>query len=337
MNTLVCLEPGVLKYQQSGVPASVNGHSIIRIKKVGICGTDIHAFEGTQPYFTYPRILGHEIAGELVDANGASGFTNGELVTIVPYLNCGHCIACRHGRPNCCTTLQVTGVHRDGGMVEYLSVRSDLLVHGNGLSDNQLALVEPFAIGAHGIRRAQIIPGEFVLVIGAGPIGLGAMEMARLAGGVVIAMDVNDERLTFCLETLKIDHAINAASDVLMETLLHITEGDLPTLVIDATGNQNAINGGFRYLAHGGRYVLIGLQKGEIRFSHPDFHKRELTLMSSRNSTSADFQHVIECIKQGLVNPLSYITHQLSFSEVSAEFHRLTDPANRVIKAVVSL
>ena len=146
------------------------------VRRVGICGTDLHAFEGVQPFFEYPRILGHELAGDLVDMDKAPGFTIGEAVTIIPYFNCGVCIACRTGRPNCCVNIRVCGVHVDGGMVEYLRVPSSSLVHGEGMSYEQLALVEPLAIGAHSIRRAAVRPEEFVLVIGAGPIGLGVME-----------------------------------------------------------------------------------------------------------------------------------------------------------------
>jgi len=337
MKTLVCIDPGTFEYRTAKRPDPEEGHSIVRIKRIGICGTDLHAFDGTQPYFSYPRILGHELAGDLIDANGAPGFVNGETVTFIPYINCGTCIACRQGKTNCCSSLRVVGVHEDGGMREYLSVPSRLLVHGDGLSYDQLALVEPLAIGAHGIRRAAVIPGEFVLVIGAGPIGLGTMEMARIAGGKVIALDINEDRLRFCSEKLGVAFTINASSAHINDELIQITSDDMPTLVIDATGNLTAINSAFKYLAHGGRYVLIGLQKGNIEFSHPEFHKREATLMSSRNATAADFVHVIDCMKKGLINPASYITHRVAFSDVAAQFNSWLQPATGVIKAMVNL
>lgn len=169
MKTLICTRPGNLEYSQSEKPVLTPGNAIIRIQRIGICGTDLHAFEGTQPYFNYPRILGHELAGELIEIDTAPGFTPGETVTFIPYFRCGTCIACRSGKPNCCTHLRVSGVHIDGGMVEYLSVPSYSLVHGDGLSVDALALIEPLAVGAHGVRRAQVAAGEFVLVVGAGP------------------------------------------------------------------------------------------------------------------------------------------------------------------------
>jgi 2-desacetyl-2-hydroxyethyl bacteriochlorophyllide A dehydrogenase len=337
MKTLTCLTPGQFAYSETAKPELKKDHSIIKIHRIGICGTDLHAFEGTQPFFSYPRILGHELSGELIEADNAPGFEIGEAVTFIPYFNCGSCIACRFGKPNCCTDIKVCGVHVDGGMVEYLQVPSYTLVHGNGLSFDELALVEPLAIGAHGVRRADVQPGEFVLVIGAGPIGLGIMEFARIAGAEVIAMDINQHRLDFCKNRLNVHHTINASNEDVLQALKSITNNDFPTVVIDATGSQRAINSGFGYMAHGGRYVLVGLQKGEISVSHPEFHKREATLMSSRNATRTDFEHVINSMKKGLINPTNYITHRVDFDQVKNEFHQWLDPANGVIKAMVSI
>jgi 2-desacetyl-2-hydroxyethyl bacteriochlorophyllide A dehydrogenase len=308
----------------------------LKIQRIGICGTDLHAFEGTQPFFNYPRILGHELSGDLVDGI-PQGFERGEAVTFIPYFNCGVCIACRQGKPNCCVSLNVCGVHSDGGMTEYLLVPSTSLVKSSGLFHRELALVEPLAIGAHGVRRAAVQKNEFVLVVGAGPIGLGTMEFARLAGGKVIAMDINDERLRFCREKLKVDHTINPKQTDPIGALKEITNGDMPTVVIDATGFRDAINHGFQFLAHSGRYVLIGLQKQEIVISHPEFHKREATLMSSRNATREDFEHVIQSMKNGFVNPSTYITHEVKFSELRDVFPKLLNPATGVIKAMVAM
>lgn len=337
MKALVCKAPGNFEYESVDKPALKPGRAIIRIKRIGICGTDLHAFEGTQPFFNYPRILGHELAGELVDADGAPGFTKGEAVTFIPYFHCGSCIACRTGKTNCCVKMQVCGVHVDGGMVECLSVPSSSLLHGEGLGYDELALVEPLAIGAHGIRRADVKPGEFVLVVGAGPIGLATMEFARIAGGKVIALDINEQRLRFCQSRLKVSNAVNALSPDALDQIKEITGGDMPTVVIDATGSLKAINNSFQYMAHGARYVLIGLQKGEIVFSHPEFHKREGTLMSSRNATVQDFQHVVSSMKRGEVQPSTYITHRVIFDDVKKEFQSWLDPANGVIKAMVEM
>ncbi|WP_447642936.1 MULTISPECIES: zinc-binding alcohol dehydrogenase family protein [Chitinophagaceae] len=334
MKALICTSPRHFEYKDIVAPILKTGYSIIKVKRIGICGTDLHAFEGSQPYFSYPRILGHELAGEFVEGN-AAGFVPGDKVTLIPYFNCGHCIACRSGKPNCCVSMQVCGVHIDGGMVEYLQVPSYSLIRCNDLSFDQLALVEPLAIGAHGVRRAAVRKDEFVLVVGAGPIGLGTMEFARIAGAHVIALDVNEDRLRFCKEQLGVHYIVNGRKDNVVERLQAITNGDMPTVVIDATGNQMAINASFQYMAHGARYVLIGLQKGDINCSHPEFHKREGTLMSSRNATREDFDHVIASMRGGLVNPANYITHIVSFEDVAQQFASWLDPASKVIKAMV--
>ena len=335
MTTLVCAEPGRLAYETRPQPTAGPQQALLRIRRIGICGTDLHAYEGTQPFFSYPRVLGHELAGEL--ASPVEGFTLGEPVTFIPYFNCEVCVACRAGLPNCCTHLNVCGVHSDGGMAEYLVVPVHALVHGQGLRFDELALVEPLAIGAHGVRRAGVRPGEFVLVVGAGPIGLGIMEFARIAGGRVIALDLNEQRLAFCRRKLGVAHTLQAQDPDVLEQLRALTGGDLPTVVIDATGSLKAINNAFQYLAHGGRFVLVGLQKDDISFSHPEFHKREATLMSSRNATREDFEHVISSMMAGLVEPTTYITHRVPFAQVATEFANWLDQATGVIKAMVAV
>ena len=337
MKILTCISPGFFEYGIAEMPNSTLANAIIKVKNIGICGTDLHAFEGSQPYFTYPRILGHELSGELVETGGAPGFEQGEAVTFLPYFNCGKCIACRLGLTNCCAHLKVFGVHINGGMMEYISVPADKLMHGEELSFDMLALVEPLAIGAHAIGKAAVKKDEFVIVVGAGPIGLAVMEFANIAGGKIIAIDVNDKRLRFCKEKLKIEHIINTKTENAVEQVNAITNSEMASVVIDATGNLNAINNGINYLAHGGRYVLVGLQKHDFSFNHPEFHKRETMLMSSRNATRADFAKVITSIKSGLIEPQKFITHRVGFDEVKEHFNDWLDPANGVIKAVINM
>jgi threonine dehydrogenase-like Zn-dependent dehydrogenase len=335
MKALVCTEPGRMDYVDLQEPKIKAGHAIVRIRKICICGTDLHAFEGTQPFFNYPRILGHELSGELVEFDDAPGFQRGDSVTFLPYLNCGQCIACRSGKTNCCSSLQVCGVHIDGGMADYYSIPSRLLVHADGLDLTEMALVEPLSIGAHGIRRANVQAGEFVLVIGAGPIGLGVMEFARLRGAQVIALDTNVFRLEFCKEVLGLPYIIQAGVEDIVYRLKEITAGDMPSVVIDASGNRQAINEGFRYISHGGRYILVGLQKEEIVLSHPEFHKREATLMSSRNATREDFELVVDSIRKKKVQPLAFITNRIPFAEAAMGFPNWLKAQHGIIKVVV--
>ena len=337
MKALVCERPGLFQYIRKEKPLLQDAHAVLKIKRIGICGTDLHAFEGTQPFFNYPRILGHELAAEIVDIGNNIEFGIGDKVTFSPYFYCGKCIACRNGLTNCCADIKVFGVHIDGGMSEFISVPVRYLIKGNEMSFEELALVEPLAIGAHGIRRARVKPGEFVLVIGAGPIGLGIMEFAGIAGANVIAMDVNDQRLRFCREKLEVAHIINPSTQDALAQLKSITSDDMPTVVIDATGNLQAINNAFQYMAHGARYVLVGLQRNEIVVSHPEFHKREAALMSSRNATTEDFNHVLNCMKNKLFDPSAYITHRVRFDDVKDNFESWLNPATGVIKAMVTV
>ncbi|GAA4316576.1 zinc-binding alcohol dehydrogenase family protein [Mucilaginibacter gynuensis] len=337
MKILSCVKPYELRYLESPVPQIPPGHALIKIKRVGVCGTDLHAFEGKQPYFNYPRVLGHELSGDVAELNGVSDFKPGEAVTIIPYFNCGNCGACSVGKYNCCVRLKVCGVHQDGGLAEYLVVPISSLVYGQGLGYDELALIEPFAIGAHAVNRAGINSDDTVLVMGAGPIGMACITFAKQSGAKVIVADRNAFRLNFCTTVLGADLVINIETEDALALLNDYTNGQMPSVIMDATGNLAAINSGFNYMAHGGKYVLVGLQGGDISFSHPEFHKREGILMSSRNALRADFDQVLASVVSGSVQLHSFITHRLNFVEVVSKFSLLLSPSENVVKAIVIL
>ncbi|MFC5529230.1 zinc-binding alcohol dehydrogenase family protein [Cohnella yongneupensis] len=319
-------------------PILTPGNAIVRIKRVGICGTDYHAFKGNQPFFTYPRILGHELSGIIEQVgDNAEGLVPGDQVSIIPYMHCGTCLACRRGKTNCCKEMRVLGVHIDGGMRELISVPTTHLLRADGLSLDEAAIVEPLAIGAHAVRRAELSATDTVLVIGSGPIGLGVMALAKHAGATVIAMDINEERLAFCRSWAKVDYTINAQGTDAKQRLAELTNGDYPAAVFDATGNAASMTNAFDLVAHGGKLVYVGLVKGEITFSDPEFHKRELTLMGSRNATKADFRHVLDVIGTGSIAIDRYITHRSSFEGMIDSFDGWLKPEARVIKAIVEL
>ena len=337
LKCIVCEQPNEFKYTEVELPVPQTGEAIVTIKRVGICGTDIHAFNGNQPFFQYPRVLGHELAG-VIESVGENpfGLKEGDQVTIIPYMECGKCIACRKGKPNCCTKMKVLGVHIDGGMCEKISVPYDHLIKTEGLSLDQTAIIEPLSIGAHAVRRADIQKGDMVLVIGAGPIGLGVMAFAQQAGARVIAMDINEERLEFCRQWTNVEFTVNATNHP-TEALIDITDGDMPTIVFDATGNTQSMADSFRYPAHGGKLIFVGLVKSTITFSDPDFHAKELTLLASRNATRDDFDHVIKAIKSGSISTDAYITHRSSFEQMIATFEAWLNPDAKVVKAIVEL
>jgi len=284
---------------------------LVRVHRIGVCGTDIHAFRGDQPFFTYPRILGHELGVEVLDLGGqAEGIRVGQYCAVEPYLNCGTCIACRRGKPNCCVKLAVLGVHTDGGMRRTLVVPSRKLHPSKNLTLDQLALVETLAIGCHAVDRAGLEKGEFVLVIGAGPIGLGVMQFAIEAGAQVIVLDINAQRLEFCRSRFSIPYTIDASRVNVLEALAGITAGDLPTAIFDATGNGRSMVSAFEYPANGGRLIFVGLFQGEVTFNDPDFHRRELTLLASRNARPDDFSRIISLIEAKRIDTSPWITHR---------------------------
>lgn len=333
MKYIVCEEPGNFQLKEKAAPERKAGEALLRVKKVGICGTDLHAYSGNQAFFTYPRILGHELATEVLEIDdNPRGIQVGDKVVIMPYLSCGSCIACRKGKTNCCTQIQVLGVHTDGGMQEQIAVPTAILLPANNLSDDQMAIVEPLAIGAHAIRRAQLTAGETVVVIGCGPIGIGIMKLAQLDGAKVIALDVNPERLRYAQDKIGVEHIVNANEDPIKQ-IREITNGDLADVVFDASGHKGALEQGPFYMSHGGRFVLVGLSKGDLTYAHPVIHAKETTLLCSRNATEADFLRVIEILDRFPTD--SFITHNVHFSEMKENFDGWLDPANGVIKATV--
>jgi 2-desacetyl-2-hydroxyethyl bacteriochlorophyllide A dehydrogenase len=332
-------EPGSLALIDEAPPGPPGaGEALVRVRRVGICGTDLHAFNGKQPFFTYPRILGHELGVEVVAVgSGVANVRPGDRCSVEPYINCQKCIACRRGKPNCCSALRVLGVHADGGMREELVVPARKLHPSATLTPDQLALVETLAIGCHAVDRARIERDEFALVIGAGPIGLSVMQFAAESGARVIALDVNAARLAFCRRAIGVPHSIDASKQDAREALLEITGGDLPTAVFDATGNPRSMAAAFDYPAQGGRLAFVGLFQGDVTFNDPNFHRRELTLLASRNALPADFGRIIRLIEEGRIDTTPWITHRASLAGMIGAFPSWVLPETGVIKAMVEV
>ncbi|MBF0278040.1 MAG: zinc-binding alcohol dehydrogenase family protein [SAR324 cluster bacterium] len=337
MKAIVCEKPHDFQWKEHPKPVPREGESLVKIRQIGICGTDLHAFNGRQPFFSYPRVLGHELAGIIEKIEGPDhGLQAGDRVVIVPYLECGTCVACRNGKTNCCTYMQVIGVHQDGGMREWITLPTDHLIKTDSLSWDEMALVECLSIGAHAVRRALVETGEHVLVVGAGPIGLGAMQFAKLSGAKVIAMDINEARLEYCRNEMGVEYTVNAGIQA-REELQQITDGMFPNVVMDATGNAQAMRKSLDYLAHGGRMVYIGLFDGDFSLNDPEFHKRETTLLSSRNATKADFQQVIASMENKQAKSSCLITHHSEFADLIENFQDWLKPESGVVKAMVHL
>lgn len=329
MKQLIVNEPFNMTYRTVEKPTIQGKHDVLlKISHIGICGTDTHAFAGNQPFFQYPRVLGHELAAVVEEIGEAVAHVSaGDRVTIIPYVHCGECVACRKGKTNCCTSLQVLGVHENGGMGEYLVVNENLLVVGNDLTGEQLAIVEPLSIGAHAVRRSELTDEDTVLVIGAGPIGLGVARFAKLRGAKTVLMDVNEERL---LEGKKWTDSeeILLVNEKVVEKLKEKFDGELPNVVFDATGNQQSMESSFEYVCHGGTLIFVGLMKKTITFHDPDFHAKEITLKSSRNATLEDFMTVINHMKNRDIKP-GYVTESLAFDEAINYFENRNYNTNK--------
>lgn len=337
MKAIICEQIDKLELVEQNDPSLGHGEAIVRIRRIGICGTDLHAYKGNQPFFTYPRVLGHELSGIVEQVDDSSGSVKvGDQVSIIPYMHCGHCVACRRGKTNCCTDMKVLGVHIDGGMRERVAVPVSHLLVVNELSLDEAALLEPLSIGAHAVRRSGLGEGDTALVIGSGPIGLGVMAFAKHQGAKVIAMDIQEERLAFCRQWAKVDETVNALENA-KARVAELTDGDYPTVVFDATGNARSMQGAFDFVSHGGTLVYVGLVKADLTFNDPDFHKREITLMGSRNATQEDFAAVKAAVQSGSIDASSYITHRIPFAELPARFDDLLKPESKVIKAMTEL
>jgi threonine dehydrogenase-like Zn-dependent dehydrogenase len=238
-DALVCTNPGELVIAQRPAPVPAAGDVLVRPRRVGICGTDYHIFEGKHPFLQYPRVMGHELAVEIVEAPADTGFHAGEICVVNPYLSCGTCVACRQGKPNCCVRIAVLGVHRDGGMTGLLTLPPQNLVRADGLDIDACATVEFLAIGAHAVSRGNVTPSDRALIIGAGPIGLGAALFAKLSGAHVTMLDLDAARLATARDLL--GAVTIEAGDTALDAAAQATSGEYFDIVFDATGNQGSM------------------------------------------------------------------------------------------------
>ncbi|WP_114090537.1 zinc-binding alcohol dehydrogenase family protein [Thalassospira profundimaris] len=329
MKTILCEKPGTLSNGSAPFPAKKAGHIRVAIRAIGICGTDYHIMEGLHPFLQYPRVMGHELSGIALDPSSNGEIAEGDLVVVNPYVTCGTCHACRIGKPNCCMSISVLGVHSDGGMCDQISVPEGNLYPATGLSARDAAMVEFLAIGAHAVSRSRIQKGTKALVIGAGPIGIGTALFASFAGAEITLRDTSQQRLDRACAIVKGSKGV----------LVNDANADLPKdgfeTVFDATGNINAMNAAIHDLAHGGTLVFVGVVKGELRIDDPEFHKRETTLMGSRNALRADFDKVMSHMRAGDVPVDLLNTHEGSFDNGLEQLTSWLHDREEIVKAVL--
>ncbi|MGV6988042.1 zinc-binding alcohol dehydrogenase family protein [Testudinibacter sp. P80/BLE/0925] len=332
MKSLVCTEPFVLNYQERDIPCAKDNEVVIKVSAVGICGTDIHAYQGNQPFFEYPRVLGHEVCGNITAIGSkVHNYKIGQRVALIPYLSCGKCVACQKGKTNCCEKISVMGVHQDGGFSEFLAISdTNIIPLADNVDDISAALIEPFAISAHAVRRAQVSKNNNVLVIGAGPIGLGVAAIAIADGANVVVADTSLSRRQHIQQKLSVK-----VVDPLSEKIENYFGSMLPEIVIDATGNPHSMNNAVNFICHGGRIVFVGLFKGDLVIHDPDFHKKETTLMGSRNATQEDFTKVQKLMSEGKLNSSMMLSDTFNYTELADIYEEKIVKNKNLVKGVI--
>jgi 2-desacetyl-2-hydroxyethyl bacteriochlorophyllide A dehydrogenase len=302
MRKILLNAPGEFIDVKAPRPVPASGEALVRVHRVGVCGSDFHAMAGKHPVYTYPRVLGHELAGEIVEIPGnMRGLKVGDHCAIEPYISCGQCRTCKMGKTNCCEQIQVIGIHVDGGMQGFLKVPIALLHKSERLSLDQLALVETLGIGARAVNRSQLQAGEEVLVIGFGPIGLAICQFAEAVGAKVAVIEPNNWRRDFA-NRLSIE-AISAP------------DARVADVVFDATGSARVMADSLNHVAPGGRLVFVGLTRDPVSIDDWLFHRREVTIYASRNSCS-EFPRIIRMLEERKINTEPWITERISLDEV---------------------
>lgn len=321
-------------------PSPGPGDAVVRVHRVGVCGTDYSGYLGKMPFFSYPRIPGHELGVEVVAVgDGVTNVKVGDKAAVEPYINCQKCYSCARGHSNCCENHLTLGVHTDGGLRALFTVPARKLHVSTKLSHEQLALVETLGIGLHAINRANPRADETVFVIGAGPIGLSVIEFAKLAGSRVIVMDLNEGRLKFVREKMGVSETIlsKGVLDEDIKAFTELTGGKLGNVVVDATGSAKCMNVAYHFVGFAGRLVWVGITQDELHFTQPLMHRREMTFLASRNALPHEFIRIIRLIEGGQLDTRPWVTHRAPMSDLIGVFPTWLKPETGVVKAIVEV
>ncbi|MDF1755058.1 MAG: zinc-binding alcohol dehydrogenase family protein [Verrucomicrobiales bacterium] len=340
MKAIHIAEPRRLETIDISEPERPTGNQVlVKTHSMGICGTDVSSFLGKFPFFDYPRIPGHELGVEVIETGAeVENLKPGDLCSVEPYLNCGTCYPCRKGATNCCESLNVIGVMSDGGLCDRFLIPAHKLHRSDKLTTEQLALVETLAIGCHAAERAAPTESDRILIIGAGPIGLSALEFVKLSGAELSVMDREESRLEFCRKNYGIKNTIPFKGDGSEKTAIEeITKGDRYSIVIDATGNHYSMSGALSYVSQTGSLIYLGVTSENITFPHAALHRPEITIKGSRNALPSDFTRCISLIENGAIDTAPWITHRVGFNDVVNKFETFTRPESGVLKAVIQV
>ncbi len=336
MRAALLRSPGNLEIVSLPCPVAGPGQALLRVRAAAVCGSDVHAYKGDSAFQVYPAVLGHEVAGEVVElGEGVQSLSLGDHAVLDPMIRCGHCYPCRQGRYNCCTSLKVMGVHTDGGFADYVAVDADHLYRIDArVPFETAALVEPLCIAAQAVSRGRVGPEDRVLVIGAGTIGLGVLLMAKAAGARVASSDTVASKLRLA-QQLGADLTIDAASEDVGKAVLGWTDGDGPSVVIEAVGHPATTRAALDYVSAAGRVVVVGITPQDVPLPIPLFIRKEMDLLASRNSRE-QFPRVIALVESGRIDPTPIISHRFPLEQAPQALHLLSQPGTPVRKAVLS-
>ncbi len=336
MKTVLIDKPFEISVTETEMPVAKEGEALLKIRYCGICGADVASYTGNQPFTTYPRIPGHEFSAEIVSIpENDRGLKPGDVVTCNPYFNCKECYSCKRGFVNCCTDNQTMGVQRDGSFREYIVMPVERIYDGKGLSAKELALVEPFTISYHALHRAKVNPGDKVLVVGAGPIGLFALISAKAQGAKVYVADILDGRLEKAMH-FGAAGTINSAKENIVEASMRITDGNGFDVCVEACGQSVTFLSCIDCAAFAANIILIGNGKKETTFLHSVLLKKELNVFGSRNSFPEDFKAVIDLIASGEVNVLDMVSEIYPIERADEAFKALANNDGSLAKVLVS-
>lgn len=328
-------KPFKLKLLELDVPVAKKKEVLIKVLVAGICGSDLHAYRGTQPFLSYPRVLGHEIAGEIAEVGeDIKKLRRGDLVTVNPVFSCGKCYACRVGRGNCCRDVKVMGVHIDGGFSEYITVPAHTVYKApEDISPEILVLTEPLSIGAQANNRADVSGEDTVAILGAGTIGLTSLLIAKSKDCKVIIADLISNRLKLARE-LGADRVVNVREEDLMKVITDFTNGDGASVVIEATGVPQAVENSVKIVSPAGRVVILGLTNDSVRISPIDLIRKELDFKGSRLNNKL-FPYVLTLLPSIENKARKLITHRFNIKDINAAFELLDRHSEEAIKVLL--
>lgn len=335
MKTVHIEKPFEIAVVDTEKPVAGEGEALLKVLYGGICGADVASYTGNQPFTTYPRIPGHEFSAEIISIpENDKGLKAGDIITCNPYFNCGKCYSCQRGFVNCCTDNQTMGVQRDGAFREYITMPIERIYDGKGLSAKELALVEPFTISYHALHRAPVKPGDKVLVVGAGPIGLFALIAAKAQGAEVYVADILDGRLEKALH-FGAAGVINSKTSNIVDEAMKITNGNGFDVCVEACGQSVTFLSCIDCAAFAANIILIGNGKKETTFLHSILLKKELNVFGSRNSYAKDFMAVIDLIASGKVNVLDMVSDIYPIDRADEAFKALANNDGSLAKVLI--